>query len=228
MTMTENPYQPGAPAPGGPQGPDQPYGAMPQQPYGAPQQQPYPAPGLQDSKYGTAAYNPGAVGQELTEPRKLGLLRTLTLASLAVYVLSSLVGLVLAGNEDYLDAQFDAQAGLGVPREQLEEIVAASMVFAMVLAVVMLVIAVVLYLVVFFGLKRAKNWARILGTVLAALGTLFTVGGLIEIGAIMAAAPALGIATLVLSVALVAVNVWWIVTAFSRDVNAYVRARSGR
>ncbi len=225
--MTENPQQPGAPAPGTQQA-QPPYGAPQQQPYGAAQQQPYRAPGPQGSKYGTFAYDPGAVGQELTEPKRLGLLRTLTLVSLAIYVLSSIISLILAGNQDYLDAQLDAQAGLGVPREQLEEIVAASMMFAMVLAVVMLVISVVLYLVVFSGLKRARNWARILGTVLAALGTLFTVLGLTEIGAIMSAAPGLGIATLVLSVALVAVNVWWIATAFSKDVNTYVRARSGR
>jgi hypothetical protein len=225
--MTENTEHPGASAPGTQQA-QPPYGSPQQQPYGAAQQQPYLAPGPRGSKYGTSAYDPGAVGQELTEPKRIGLLRTLTLASLAIYVLSSIISLILAGNQDYLDAQLDAQAGLGVPREQLEEFVAASMMFAMVLAVVMLVISVVLYLVVFFGLRRARNWARILGTVLAALGTLFIVLGLTEIGAIMSAAPGLGIATLVLSVVLVAVNVWWIVTAFSKDVNAYVRARSGR
>ncbi|MCY1158154.1 MAG: hypothetical protein MOP51_1177, partial [Citricoccus sp.] len=66
--MTENPPQhPGAPGAGRTgsqqaQG-QQPFGA-PQPPYGAAEQQPYPAPGDQGSRYGTTAYDPGAVGQE--------------------------------------------------------------------------------------------------------------------------------------------------------------------
>lgn len=225
--MTENPQHPGAPGEGG----QQPFGAaqqtQDQQPFGAAQQS-YPVPGDQGSRYGTAAYDPGAVGQEMAEPKGWARLRTLTLASLAVYVLTQVVGFLLSGSEAYMDAQLDAQAGLGVPREQLEETVQMSMAFAMVFSVVVLVIAVGLYLLVFFGLKRGKNWARILGTVLASLGALFTLGSLIGVGLMMSAAPGLGVATLVLSLALAAVNIYWIVTAFSKDVNAYVRARSGR
>ncbi|MDI3331274.1 MAG: hypothetical protein QJR09_11170 [Micrococcus sp.] len=174
--MTENPHQPGAPTPGGQQAQAQPpYAAPQQQPHGAAPQQPYyPAPGDQGSKYGTTAYNAGAVAQDMAAPKGLGRLRTLTLASLAIYVLSSIMGMLVAGNEDYLDAQLDAQAGMGIPREQLEEAVAASMAFAMVFSIIVLVIAVALYLVVYFGLRGGKNWARILGTVLAAIGTLFT------------------------------------------------------
>ncbi|MDI3330443.1 MAG: hypothetical protein QJR09_06840 [Micrococcus sp.] len=44
----------------------------------------------------------------------------------------------------------------------------------------------------------------------------------------MSAAPGLGAISLVLTLALVAVNIWWIVTAYSQDVNAYLRMRSGR
>jgi hypothetical protein len=214
--MTENQQHPGAP------------GAAGQQPYGAAQQQPYPAAGDQGSRYGTAAYNPGAVGQEMAEPKGWARLKTLTLASLALYVLSSIVGFILAGNEAYMDAQLDAQAGLGVPRDELQEIVEASMAFTMILSIVLLALAVGLYLLVFFGLKRGKNWARILGTVLAAVGALFTLGGLTGVGLMMSAAPGLGAAMLVISLALAAVNIWWIVTAFSKDVNAYMRARSVR
>jgi hypothetical protein len=214
--MTENQQHPGAPGAGG------------QQPYGAAQQQPYPAAGDQGSRYGTAAYNPGAVGQEMAEPKGWARLKTLTLASLALYVLSSIVGFILAGNEAYMDAQLDAQAGLGVPRDELQEIVEASMAFTMILSIVLLALAVGLYLLVFFGLKRGKNWARILGTVLAAVGALFTLGGLAGVGLMMSAAPGLGAAMLVISLALAAVNIWWIVTAFSKDVNAYMRARSVR
>lgn len=227
--MTENPQHPGRPEEGAPQG----QGASP---YDLPQQQPYPgtvpgtAPGTTPagSKYGTTAYDPAALGQDLAEPRKLGLLRTLTLASLAAYVLVCVVGLLLVGNEAYLDAQLEAQAGLGLPSDQLEEVVAVGMVFAMVISIVLLVIGLVLYLVVFFGLKRGKNWARILGTVLAALGIGYGLVTLIGVAGIIAVAPGIGIATLVFSVALVAVNIWWIIAAFSGEVNAYMRARAGR
>jgi hypothetical protein len=226
--MTENPQQqPGVPGPGAQQAQGQPYGTQ-QQPYGTPQQQPYPAPGQQDSKYGTAAYNPGAVGQEMAEPKRWALLKTLTLASLAIYVLYSIVGILLSGDEAYMEAQLDAQAGLGIPRDQLEEAMEMGMAFAMTTAIVILVIAVVLYLLVYFGLKAGKNWARILGTVFAALGALSILGSLVGVGTMMSAAPGLGAATLVLMVALVAVNIFWIVTAFSKDVNAYMRVRSGR
>lgn len=227
--MTENPQQPGGPAEGAPQG----QGASP---YDLPQQQPYPgmAPGTTPgttpagSKYGTSAYDPAALGGDMAEPRKLGLLRTLTLASLAVYVLGCLVGLLLAGNEAYLDAQLESQAGLGMTSDQLEEFVAVSMVIVMVTTIVLLVIGVVLYLVVFFGLKRGKNWARILGTVLAALGIGYGLVTLIGVPGTIAVAPGIGIATLVFAVALVAVNIWWIIAAFSGEVNAYMRARAGR
>ncbi|MCY1157846.1 MAG: hypothetical protein MOP51_867, partial [Citricoccus sp.] len=195
---------------------------------GAAEQQPYPAPGDQGSRYGTTAYDPGAVGQEMAEPKGWARLKTLTLVSLVIYVLTQVVGFLLSGSEAYMDAQLDAQSGLGIPREQLEETVQMSMAFAMVVSVVVLVIAVGLYLLVFFGLKRGKNWARVLGTVLASVGTLFTLGSLIGVGLMMSAAPGLGVATLVVTLALAAVNIWWIVTAFSPDVNAYMRARSGR
>jgi hypothetical protein len=228
--MTENPYQPGAPAPGGPQAQDQPDGSMPQQPYGAPQQQPYPAPGQQDSKYGTAAYDPGVVGQELTEPKGWARLKTLTLASLGLHLLSGVVGLA-SFNEDTLRettaAQLEAQ-GLTASDEMIDQSVELGMAFGIGTLIVSMVLGIILYLVVFFGLRGGKNWARILGTVLAAIGALYTLWGLTQIGITMSISPVMGTITLLLSVLFVAVNVWWIVTAFSRDVNAYVRVRSGR
>jgi len=228
--MTENPQQPGAPTPGGQQTQgQQPYGA-PQQPYGAAQQQPYPAPGQQDSKYGTAAYNPGAVGQEMGEPKGWARLKTLTLASLGLHLVSGVVGLASFNADTIREttvAQLEAQ-GLTASDEMIDQSVELGMAFGIGTLVVSMVLGIILYLLVFFGLRGGKNWARILGTVLAAIGALYTLWGLTQIGITLSIAPVMGTITLILSVLFVAVNIWWIVTAFSKDVNAYVRMRSGR
>jgi amino acid transporter len=221
--MTENPQQQGAPTPGGHQ-------AQGQQPYGATQQEPYPAPGQQDSKYGTAAYNPGAVGQETGEPKGWARLKTLTLASFGLHLVSGILG--FAGlNEDMLRetaaAELEAQ-GLAASDEMIEQSVQLGMALGMGTMIVSIVLGIILYLLVFFGLRGGKNWARILGTVLAAIGTLYTLVGLAGIGVALSISPVMGTITLILSVLFVAVNIWWIVTAFSKDVNAYVRMRSGR
>jgi amino acid transporter len=221
--MTENPQQPGAPTPGGQQ-------AQGQQPYGATQQQPYPAPGQQDSKFGTAAYNPGAVGQETGEPKSWMRLKTLTLASFAISMISGIVSL-LGVNEDAIRQQVELQLeaqGQPATTEMVDQLVGIGLTTGIAFAVGGLVASLVLYLVVFFGLRGGKNWARILGTILAAVGALFTLVGLFQIGTTMAVDPVMGSITLVLGVLFVAVNIWWIVTAFSKDVNAYVRMRSGR
>ncbi|MEW1980959.1 hypothetical protein AB0333_08525 [Citricoccus sp. NPDC079358] len=230
--MTDNPQQPqGSPAsqqPGQQPG-QQPPAAPGPLPYGTPAQQPYAAPDQQGSKYGTGTYNPGEVGQPVAEPKSWGRLKMLTLASLAIYVISSIVSFLTFGNEAILEEQLDAQVEtMGMSREQLEQGMEMGMVIAMVMAVAALVIAVVVYLLVYFGLRKGKNWARILGTVFAALGTLFTLYGLTSIGTMMSAAPGLGIVTLVITVVFLLVNIWWLVTAFSKDSNAYLRARAGR
>lgn len=206
----------------------------PQQPYGVPgQQQPYGNPAFegqaeqQGSKYGTAAYDSGAFGQEVSEPKKFGLLKNLTLASLAIYVISSIIGFITSGNQDIMDATLDQQSEqLGIPREQLEEGMEIGTAIAMGTTVVTLVIAAAVYLLVYFGLRKSKNWARILGTVFAAIGTLFTLWGLTGLGVMMSVAAGLGIASIVVTVAFLVVNIWWLVTAFSKDVNAYLRARA--
>lgn len=210
--MTENPQQPS-----GAQGQQQPYG----NPAFAGQDQP-------GSKYGTSAYDSGAVGQPLAEPRKWGLLKTLTLVSFAAYVLSGILAFFSLDEETVrtqLQDQMAAQ-GQAVSGEQLDQLVSAGVVGGMAFAIGNLVVAVVLYLVVFLGLRKVKNWARILGTVLAAVGALFTVYALFGIGAMMDANAALGIASLILSVAYLVVNIVWIVIAFAKENNAYVASRA--
>ncbi|WP_313817706.1 hypothetical protein [Citricoccus sp.] len=227
--MTDNPQQPqgtpGSQQPGQQPG-QQPPAAPGPLPDGTPAQQPYAAPGQQGSKYGTGSYNPGEVGQTMGEPTSWGRLKMLTLASLAIYVVSGALGIFTAGNADLIDAQLDAQAEtMGMSRDQLEAGAEFGMAVGIGLSALMLVIAIVLYLVVFFGLKKVKNWARILGTVLTALGTLFTLWGLTGMGLMMSVAPTMGIISIVITVLFVLVNIWWLVTAFSKDSNAYVNSR---
>ena len=81
-------------------------------------------------------------------------------------------------------------------------------------------LAVALYALVYFNLRGAKNWARILGIVVGILGTLSAVGGIFSfvtypgIGGVLAS---------VLSLALVIVNILWLVKAFNPQVAAYTR-----
>ncbi|MCY1157849.1 MAG: hypothetical protein MOP51_870, partial [Citricoccus sp.] len=197
---------------------------------GAAEQQPYPAPGDQGSRYGTTAYDPGAVGQEMAEPKGWARLKTLTLVSFGISVLSGVVGF-LGINEgairQQVELQMEAQGQPATP-EMVDQLVSIGLATGMAFAVGSLVASLVLYLAVFLGLRGGKNWARILGTVLAAVGTLYTLVGLTGIGVALAISPVMGTLTLILSVLFVVVNIWWIVTAFSKDVNAYMRARSGR
>jgi len=182
------------------------------------------------SKYGTSAYDPAALGQEMAEPRGWARLKTLTLVSLGIHVVSSVAGFATT-NEDMIRevtvAQLESQ-GVAATEEMIDQAVGMGMAFNIATVIVTLVVGLALYLLVYFGLRKRQNWARILGTVLAAVGALFTAVSLFGTGAVMSVAPVLGTATLILGVAFVVVNVWWIITAFSGEVNAYLRARAGR
>ncbi|MDS2173800.1 DUF3824 domain-containing protein [Nesterenkonia sp. CL21] len=200
--MTSSPY-------GDPQHPN------PQDPNQQPGQNPYQQPSPEGPKFGTDPYDPNAVGGPMAEPTKFGLLKKLTLVSLGIYVLSGLVGMFQATDEDAVREQLAAQ-GMAVDEETLS----FAMVGGMIFAAVMLIIPVVLYIVAYLGITKVKNWGRILGTVFAALGTLFTLWGLTGIG-MMLDTGAIGILSLVLSIAFIAVNVYWFLTAFTKDVSRY-------
>ncbi|GAA1179806.1 hypothetical protein [Nesterenkonia xinjiangensis] len=196
--MTSSPYE-------NPQDPNQ-------QPGPAPYQQPGPDAG---SKFGTSPYDPNAVGGPMAEPPKFALLKKLTLISLGVYVLSGIASIFPAMDEDMLREQMTAQ-GLAVDESTL----AAAATMGLVFAVAMLIIPVVLYIVAYLGITKVKNWGRILGAVFGALGTLFTVWGLTGIGTMLDMG-AIGVLSLILSIAFIAVNIYWFITAFSKEVGQY-------
>lgn len=196
--------------PGDPQASGQPPGGDPYQ-----AQQP-------GSKFGTQSYSSAAdYNAPIEEPKQFSLLKTLTLASLGLYMLSQLIGLIPLFGDD-MDAaiteQLEATGQTATP-----EMVDAAIMFSIVLAVVLMVIAVGLYLLVYFGLRGAKNWARIMGIVFAILGLVLTFGGLALDTA--ALATGFGMVSLVISIAWAAISIYWLVLAFSAPVRSYLGQR---
>ncbi len=203
-----------------------PYGEQPSDyPDGQPGGQGYPGqpggqgypdgqgyPGQPSSKYGTDPYAPGTYGGPMAEPKKFSLLKTFTLVSLAIYVLSSLPGLFVSGD----DAQQEMINAIEQQGMSQQEAADAADMFAGVFTAfiwVTLLIGVALYLLVFFGLKKNKNWARVLGIVFAIIGIVFTLLGLIGVDLV----------TLALSLVHVAVAIYWLVLAFSTEVKTYLK-----
>lgn len=169
-------------------------------------------PGQPTSKYGTDPYAPGTYGGPIAEPKKYSLLKTLTLVSLAIYVLSALPGLFMGEDAAARQEAIDAIEQQGMTGAEAAEAVDLFMGLFTAFLWVALLVGAALYLLVFFGLKKNKNWARVTGIVFAIIGIVFTLFGIV--GATM-----LG---LVLVVAHVAVAVYWLVLAFSPEVKGYL------
>ncbi|WP_295109933.1 hypothetical protein [uncultured Kocuria sp.] len=172
---------------------------------GVPAGQPYAEPqnsgqqyGQAGGKYGTAEYNPGQYTGVTERPGTLDKLLKLTMASLGIYVLSGMVGLIavstieMAGKAD----------GVGGPAG----------------SIISLIIGIALYLLVWTNLKKGKNWARILGTVFAAIAILGGLFGLI--GTFVYPAP-WNIIMVVLALLKVVVDILWIVTAYKAPTSAW-------
>lgn len=189
-------------------------------PAGAPGRYPapgqYPAPG---GRYGTLPYGVGGMGGEIPEPASYPRLLLLTLLSAAAWVLSSLPGLfgmdrIMAQVRPSLAAEGDLTAA------EVDEIVRFVAAATVTSAAVMLLIGLGLYAAVYFGLRGVRGWARILGIVLAILGILSGLSGLTSF---LLLPGALGVLATLGSVALVVVNVLWLIHAFRSDVAEYVR-----
>lgn len=216
------------PAPG--QDPNQPNAG---QQYGQPGQVQYPAPGQpgqapeQGSRYGTTPYaQQGQYGAPVERPAKMDLLLKLTLGSLVLWVLSSLVSLIFPPNEDAVREQVRNQleaGGLAMSETDLDTALAASSAMTLGTTLVVLVLGIGLYLLVYLPLRKGKNWARILGIVLAILGIAFSAFGFS--GLSVYEGPGL-ILAIVLSALFIVVNIVWLITAFNKGVAAYTRAQS--
>lgn len=168
--------------------------------------------GRQGGKYGTSEYDPNRYTGMIDRPAVFDRLLKLTLLSLGVYVLSSIIGMIANATTDLVEAYRQ----MGVSTEMAEQM-AGGPGTGWVTSIVSLVIGIVLYLVVYNGLKKGKNWARVLGTVFAALAILSGLFGLF--GATIFGG--LGILLIVVGVVQIIVDILWIVTAYRAPNSAY-------
>lgn len=181
----------------------------PQGQYGAPQGQ-YGAP---QGQYGPGPH--GAQGPAAAPPQLKRLL-SLTLLSAALYAVSSIVSLVASSTMD-----LTSMAGrMGMPAEQAQQAEAMagqSAALSVVSGLVTLAIALGLYALVYVFVKKGRNWARILGVVLASLSTLSVLFGFLGYWLY----GGWGFVLMAVGAAFVVVNVLWIVTAFRAPLNQW-------
>ena len=208
---------PGQPGPGQ-SGQPMPYGqgAVNGAPQGGPNGQPAGQQyGQAGGKYGTAEYNPGQYTGTMERPSTVDRLLKLTLISLGIYVLNGIVGLIASANVDYLQYFKDKGLSTEMATQAADQ---AAGVGGTAGTVVSLIVTVALYLLVYTFLKKGKNWARILGTVFAAIAILSSLFSVFGLG--IYPAP-WNIIIIVLVVAKLIVDILWIVTAYKAPTSAW-------
>lgn len=178
--------------------------AAPQYGQNAPQygsqfgQNPPQAPGYGQQPYGQSPYGQSPYAQYPSEqpqpsgsngvPQLVNISFWLLIASAAIFVISMLTGLSTLDDPMFRDT-FEDQiegSGAGVTYEDMKGVIAGTL-------VVFAIIGLALYLLVAFFVRKGKNWARILGTVFAALSifglfgppSFATIGTLLGIAAIV-------------------------------------------
>ena len=180
------------------------------------------------ARFGTPAYGADAqYGAPVAEPAKFRTLLKLTLLSAVLYLLSSIPSF-FTGTEGQTRAQLE-QAGMSP--EEIEQTLQLTGVASVIGVVATLLVGLGLYALVYFGLKAVKNWARILGIVLAILSVVGSVLGVLAAGLLaglgmdlgLDLSSPLGILGAVLSLAALVVNILWLVNAFNKDVAAYTQ-----
>ncbi|WP_144941117.1 hypothetical protein [Kocuria salsicia] len=194
---------------------------------GVPAGQPYAEPqnsgqqyGQAGGKYGTAEYNPGQYTGVTERPGTLDKLLKLTMASLGIYVLSGIVGLIAVSTIDFVGVYRNMGLDSATATEMAGK---ADGVGGPAGSIISLIIGIALYLLVWTNLKKGKNWARILGTVFAAIAILGGLFGLI--GTFVYPAP-WNIIMIVLALLKVVVDILWIVTAYKAPTTAWFNQNS--
>jgi hypothetical protein len=156
-------------------------------------QNPPQAPGYGQQPYGQSPYaqypseQPQPAGKDGV-PQLVNISFWLLIASAAIFVISMLLGLTQLDDPVFRQT-FEQQVegtGAGVTYEDIKGFIAGTL-------VVFAILGAGLYLLVAFFIRKGKNWARILGTVFAALSifglfgvpSLGTVGTLLGIAAIV-------------------------------------------
>ncbi|RLY94175.1 hypothetical protein EAE32_02855 [Kocuria tytonicola] len=204
--------QPGQPQPYG-------QGAVNGAPQGGPNGQPYGQQyGQAGGKYGTAEYNPGQYTGLMERPSTVDRLLKLTLISLGISVVSTILSIIGILTAD-TDALLREQGGSAASQAGGADVAQMVGTMGTVAGIIGLIISVGLYLLVYFGLKKGQNWARILGTVFAAIAILSGIYGLFD--GTTGIAPWIYIAGIVLGVVKIIVDILWIVTAFKAPTTAW-------
>lgn len=179
----------------------------------------------QGPRFGTDPYDPSAVGGPMAEPKQFGRLKQLTLLSLAIFVVQGIIGLIPAmtgSMRDQVAEQLEAQgATSGLSEEELQSMIDMGMAGGLAFAIGSLVVGIIVYVIVYFGLVKRQNWARIVGIIFAIIGALFSlINGVTGVG-VGVDATATMISSLLLLVGAV-VAIFWLVTAFNGQVKAYL------
>ncbi|MDO4918157.1 hypothetical protein [Kocuria sp.] len=197
------PAQPGQPAP---------YGQAPAD--GQPASQQY---GQAGGKYGTTEYNPGQYTSAVERPAVFDRLLKLTMISLGVYVVSGILGMIAVNSIDFVLVYRDMGMDSATATEMAGKVGGVG---GPIGSIISLVIGIALYLLVWSNLKKGKNWARILGTVFAAISIL---GGLFGFMNIFIYPAPWNIIMVLLTVVKIIVDILWIVTAYRAPNTAWFK-----
>ncbi|SLK07350.1 Yip1 family protein [Arthrobacter sp. P2b] len=163
-------------------------------------QNPPQAPGYGQPPFGQSSYGQSPYAQYPSEqpqpsgsagvPQLVNISFWLLIASAAIFVISLLTGLTQLDDPLFrqtFEDQMEAGGATGVTYEDIKGVIAGTL-------VVFAILGAGLYLLVAFFIRKGKNWARILGTVFAAL-SIFGLFGPPSIGTL---GTLLGIAAIVL------------------------------
>lgn len=181
-----------------------------------------PQPG---AKFGTQPYDPGSVGGPVGEPKRFGLLKNMTIASYVLYALGLIVGMAAftgQAAEDWI-REFYSDPQFQMNDEDIEAVVDGLGPLMIGFGIFGALFALALYLIVYIGLVKKKDWARITGIVFAVIGVLGTVATLpMYLMMDFFLSSGAGIASLLLYVLYAAVSIYWIVLAFNAEVREYL------
>ena len=168
-----------------------------------------------EQQYGAGPYGAEQYGgdrpADVPPPPEVQKLLTLTLLSAAIYLFNRVLALIAGPDVEQMAQQ------LGLSAEEANAAATQSQAFYTVSTVVVLVIAAAIYGLVYVFLKQRKNWARVLGIVLAVLSVVSTIVGLVSTMAY--GGP--GLVTLLVGIVFTVVNVLWVLTAVKAPVKAW-------
>ena len=165
------------------------YGQNAPQAPGYGQQQPYGQPPYGQSPYGQYPSEQPQPAVSTGIPQLVNISFWMLIAAAVIFVISLLTGLTQLDDPAFRQA-FDQQVkanNAGITYDDIKGVIAGTL-------VVFAIIGAGLYLLVAFFVRKGKNWARILGTVFAAL----SIFGLFGVPSFATVGTVLGIAAIVL------------------------------